>query len=238
MSKILELKKIQLNKDRPLLKDISLSVEQGRIYGIIGPNGSGKSTLAKTVMGLKEFKPNKGKIIYKNEEINDKDVRERAEMGITLAWQNPARFEGIKIKDYLNISRKSDSPTPSKALEMVGLDDRYLERIVDTKLSGGERKRIELASMICILPDLMILDEPDSGIDIGTFEKVLDLLGWFKDKGVTVLLISHNSDILESVDYAFLLCESKIITEGEPKKVLNYYTSKCMGCEICSTVQS
>ncbi len=234
MNNLLELRNIQLKKERPLLKDVSFCIEKGKVYGILGPNGSGKSTVAKMIMGIKQFKPDGGEIVYKNKKINDKGVNQRAKMGITLAWQNPARFEGIKIKDYLNISKKSDSPTPSKALEMVGLDKRYLNRMIDTKLSGGERKRIELASMICILPDLMILDEPDSGIDIGTFEKVLDLLDWFKDQDVTVILISHNSEILESVDYAFLLCESKIITEGEPGKVLEYYTSKCTGCDICS----
>ena len=138
--------------NREILKGINLTVEENEIHAIIGPNGAGKSTLAYTIMGISGYKPTRGRIIFKGVDILDKSITERARMGMTLAWQEPARFEGIKVRNYLmlgmNEKYKKDRKTAEEkireALKLVNLDpDKYLDRYVDETLSGGERKRIE-----------------------------------------------------------------------------------------------
>jgi Fe-S cluster assembly ATP-binding protein len=153
-----------------ILHDLDLEVAEGEVHAVLGLNGAGKSTLAAVVMGLGGYAPSSGRIHFRGEEITRLPLLERARLGITLAWQEPARFEGLTVAEYLQAGQRQGRPTllsPKECLSMVGLPpERYLTRAVDSSLSGGERKRVELAAVLAMKPALTILDEPDSGIDI------------------------------------------------------------------------
>lgn len=149
-----------------IVNKISFGVKEGSIHAIIGPNGSGKSTLAYTIMGLQNYKP-QGKMYFDGIDITNMSLTERAKLGMTLAWQEPARIDGLTVSKYISLGMKDKTNMKEKikeALEIVNLDiERYLNRTIDESLSGGERKRIELAAAIAMRPRLIILDEPDSG---------------------------------------------------------------------------
>jgi len=149
-----------------IVNNISFGVKEGSIHAIIGPNGSGKSTLAYTIMGLQNYKP-QGKMYFDGIDITNMSLTERAKLGMTLAWQEPARIDGLTVSKYISLGMKDKTNMKEKikeTLEIVNLDiKRYLNRTIDESLSGGERKRIELAAAIAMRPRLIILDEPDSG---------------------------------------------------------------------------
>jgi Fe-S cluster assembly ATP-binding protein len=208
--------------DRHIIKNLNLSIYPQEIHALLGANGSGKTTLA----------------------INDLPVHERARLGITMAWQEPVRFEGICVADYLTlksrfVSSKSLQPSlsPAHYLEMVGLEPSlYLDRMVDRSLSGGERKRIELASLLALNPRLAILDEPDSGIDMLSTQDIINVINAFKENGSAVLLITHREEIALIADRASQICHGEIIISGTPEEVSGYYKSKrCLVCdgEVC-----
>ena len=151
-----------------IVNNISFGVKERSIHAIIGPNGSGKSTLAYTIMGLQTYKPSQGNIYFDGVDITDLSLTDRAKLGITLAWQEPARIEGLTVKKYVSLGIEDKSNVKEKtieALNIVNLEpERYVDRNIDESLSGGERKRIELAATIAMRPRLIILDEPDSGL--------------------------------------------------------------------------
>ncbi len=231
------LKVIRGNKE--ILKGINLDVKENEIHAIVGPNGSGKSTLAYTIMGASGYYPSSGEIIYKGEIINNWKIYERARKGLTLAWQEPARFEGIRVRTYLKIGMKEEYKKDLdlaykkmiEALRLVNLEpNKYLNRYVDETLSGGERKRIELASIICMEPDLAILDEPDSGIDIVSFDEIKRVFNYLKENGSSLLIITHREELANHADRASLLCFGEIIKTGDPKKVGKFYIERCGKC--------
>jgi Fe-S cluster assembly ATP-binding protein len=234
MADILGVEDLYLKKgNKEIIKHFNLSVEQGSISVVLGVNGAGKSSLAYVLMGLEGYKPDGGRIFFKGIEITDKSVTERAKLGMTLAWQTPAVFEGLTVKDYIQIGMKNKSIALIKeALEKVALDPiLYLNRTVDKSLSGGERKRIELAAVYAMHPDLVILDEPDSGIDILSLEKIKKLIVDFKEVDATVLLITHRDEIAEIADTAFLMCSGEIIKQGSPAEVSNFFKDECNHCD-------
>ncbi|VVB92953.1 putative branched-chain amino acid transport ATP-binding protein LivG [uncultured archaeon] len=168
--------------------------------------------------------------MFKGIVINDLKLYERALLGITMAWQEPARFEGISVRDYLALKMKGINPSPY--LEMVGLfPELYLDRTMDKSLSGGERKRIELASIVALEPKLAILDEPDSGIDMLSLQDIINVINALKKNGSSVLLITHREEIAEIADRASQVCNGKIVCSGAPEKVVKYYKSR--KCEVC-----
>jgi len=225
---ILEVRNLSMSRGgRSILRDLSFSVEENRVYGVLGPNGAGKSSLAYALMGLEEYKPDSGEIIYQGKEITELSISERARMGITMLWQEPARFEGLSVRDYLGLcSRDGDV---REYLLKVGLDERYLERNVDDTLSGGERKRVELASILALKPKLAILDEPDSGIDIISLDYIAEIVYELKKHG-SVILITHNEDVAMLSDRCLLLCDGFIVKEGEPGEIVSYFKRKCVPC--------
>lgn len=231
----LELRNISLQRDdKQILDNLSISFEKGLIYAIVGPNGAGKSTLSYVLMGLSNYKDHKGTILLEGKDITRLSVKERADLGITLGWQDPAKFEGLSVKTYLQVScGYRSAKIISDSLEKVGLaPEEYLERIVDGNLSGGERKRIELASILAMEPKIVILDEPDSGIDIGSIDLILDAINTMKEEGITVILITHSHDILDIADHAFLMCHGGIVDEGSIDKISKYFEQKCLGCTV------
>ncbi|WP_423792230.1 ABC transporter ATP-binding protein [Methanocaldococcus indicus] len=234
---ILETKNLKVIRGgKEILKNVNLNVKENEIHAIVGPNGAGKSTLAYTLMGVSGYTPSGGEIIFKGEVINNFPIYERARKGLTLAWQEPARFEGIRVKTYLKLGMKEKNPDKAndkiiKALRLVNLDpDKYLNRYVDETLSGGERKRIELASIICMEPDLAILDEPDSGIDIVSFDEIKRVFDYLKENGTSLLVITHREELAEHADRASLLCNGEIIKTGNPKEVGKFYKERCGKC--------
>jgi Fe-S cluster assembly ATP-binding protein len=224
--------------DKKILNEFSLSIKSNEVHALLGTNGTGKSTLAYIIMGCEGYKPASGEILFNGKTIDELKIHERAQLGITMAWQEPVRFEGINVRNYLAL--KSKETDPSMYLEMVGLHpELYLHRMVDKSLSGGERKRIELASVLALHPKLALLDEPDSGIDMLSTQDIINVINVFKKNGSSVLLITHREEISLIADKASQMCKGKIVCSGNPENVAKYYKSrKCLVCdgEVCTYV--
>ncbi|MCX8094129.1 MAG: ABC transporter ATP-binding protein [Candidatus Goldbacteria bacterium] len=230
---ILEIKNLTLKKDnRILLDNINIEIWAGYVHAIVGPNGAGKSTLANTIMGLSGYRDFSGDILYEGRSIKNLSIDERARLGITLVFQEPARFEGLPVDDFI-LAGVKDKKTNliDEALLKVGLDPiKYRQRSVDKTLSGGERKRIELASIYAMKPKLVFLDEPDSGVDIDSVKYIFEIIKEFKKNGTTVILVTHSQEVLKQSDHGFLLCAGKLICKGEVNKLFEYFTGKCAPC--------
>ena len=223
---------------KKILDGFSMTIESSEVHALLGTNGTGKSTLAYLIMGCEGYRPSSGEIVFEGKVINDLKIHERAKLGITMAWQEPVRFEGIAVRDYLTLSNKDLDP--AHYIRMVGLHpELYLHRMVDKSLSGGERKRIELASILALHPKLAILDEPDSGIDMLSTQDIVNVINAFKEHGSSVLLITHREEIVIIADKASQICNGKVVCSGNPAKVAEYYKSrKCLVCdgEVCAYV--
>ena len=238
MQELLEIKNLDLTLDKEhILRDINLTINRGEVFAVIGPNGCGKSSLAYTLMGLKGYNQKNGKILFNGEDISDLSVTERAKKGITLAWQEPARFEGVTVKEFLSLGAKARNIEINEkdlkwALNEVAIvPQKYLNRKVDDTLSGGERKRIEIASILLMKPDLVILDEPDSGVDVVALNNIRTVIEDFKKEKIGVLLITHSDEMLDVADRAALICGGEVFNVGDPKQVSEYFKFECMPCE-------
>jgi Fe-S cluster assembly ATP-binding protein len=221
---------------RKILDELSLWIGDDEIHVLLGANGCGKSTLAYVLLGCAGYSPSSGAILFAGKNINSLKIHERAQQGITLAWQEPVRFEGISVADYLTLGAKDGNPT--NYLKRVGLPpEDYLNRMLDKTLSGGQRKRIELASVLALKPRLAILDEPDSGIDLLSVQEIVDVIHSFKDFHASVLLITHREEIAGIADRASQLCGGKVVFSGTPAQVAEHYKARrCIACdgEQCS----
>jgi len=217
---------------KPIINDFSLHVDKGEIHGILGENGTGKTTIANLIMGTNSYKPTAGKMTFEGEDITKLSVSQRAQKGITLAWQEPARVEGLTVRDYLALSgnhRKIDQI--ERYLWMVGMEPgKYLDRDIDATLSGGERTRIELASVLAMRPKLAILDEPDSGIDIVALPRLLNGIIEMNKQGSAVLLITHSERVSEIAHRVSILCAGTIIRTGAPAKTSQWFKNNCLTC--------
>lgn len=229
MKKLLKVEDLSLIRgERRILKGINLSISRGEIHALLGINGVGKSTLAYCLMGLSGYEPGEGRIYFEETDITNFSLVRRAKLGITLSWQEPTRFEGLTVKEYLFLSRKNKDNSLDEILDKVALQSKlYLNREVNQDLSGGERKRIELASVYAMRPKLAILDEPDSGIDMLSLERIMDFILDLKRRGASVLLITHREEVVEVADRASLMCEGEIIKSGDPKAVRDYFKTRC-----------
>ncbi len=230
---ILELKNLSLELDgKRILNDLSLDIWDGHVHAVVGPNGAGKSTLAYTIMGLPGYRDFDGDILFEGESIRDLSVDGRARKGVTLAWQEPARFEGLTVHEFIRASAGNAGTAVVKdALEKVGLSGDYLARAVDKTLSGGERKKVELASIIAMEPRLVLLDEPDSGIDVESLERIFDAIELFKERGATVVLITHSPTVLEHAEHAYLLCCGGLLRKGPVTSIDPFFRNKCGTCD-------
>ena len=237
---ILQVHDLRLTRNgREILRGVNLAVREGEIHCLLGRNGSGKSTLAYSLMGCAGYAPQEGCILFDGRDITGLPLTERARLGITLAWQEPARFEGLKVGDYLALGMKEPSEERIKeALAAVALSpDAYLTRPVDDSLSGGERKRIELAAVYAMRPRLAILDEPDSGIDVLSIDDIARLIRRVAEEGTTVLLITHRDEMVPVADAASLICEGEIVRTGDPKEVRRHYARRCRPCLVAEAVE-
>ena len=209
---------------------LNLALEPREIHALIGTNGSGKSSLAYLILGCEEYAPTSGEILFEGNSISALKLHERARLGITLSWQEPARLEGLSVMDYLRLgNRYADS---AAFLCKVGLaPERYLQRNIDKTLSGGQRKRIELASVLALRPKLALLDEPDSGIDLLSIGEIAEVIHSFKDVGASLLLITHREEMVRIADRASQLCGGKIVLTATPAEVAEHYKSR--RCTVC-----
>jgi len=214
-----------------IIDDLCLAIQDSEIHALLGTNGTGKSTLAYLIVGCEGYRPTAGSIIFAGRDITGLRIHERAQLGITMAWQEPVRFEGIPVAHYLTLRNKELDP--ALYLDMVGLQPAlYLGRMVDSSLSGGERKRIELASILALQPKIAILDEPDSGIDMLSTRDIINVINTFKEIGAAVLLITHREEIALSADRASQICNGRIACSGTPQEVVAFYKAKhCLVCD-------
>lgn len=206
-----------------ILKDISVSFADGHFTAVTGPNGSGKSTLVKIIAGI--LKPTSGRVLWDGEDITDLSISERANKGISFAFQQPVRFQGLSVLDLLRISAGDENLSVSSAclfLSEVGLCARdYVNREVDASLSGGELKRIEIATVLARKTRLTLFDEPEAGIDLWSFQNLIQVFQKLRanTKG-TILIISHQERILNTADEILVLENGHIKNFGKSETIL------------------
>lgn len=221
---MLELKDICFEREhKKILDHINLILDQKKFYVITGPNGSGKSTLAKIIMGIE--KPDSGQIIFNGKDITNLSVDERARLGIGFAFQQPVHFKGITVYDLLKLSVGFDISTEDafQILNKVGITSRdYLKREVNRSLSGGELKRIEIATVLARNPLVTIFDEPEAGIDLWSFQSLTEVFREIEStsNGIT-LVISHQERILNIADEIILLENGKITKIGDRSEMID-----------------
>ncbi len=206
----------QSSSVRTIIQDLSYTFEAGKFYAITGPNGSGKTTLAKLIMGINELSA--GKIIFNGTDISKLPIHERANAGIVYGFQHPARFKGTTFRDLLSIALGSeDEERLIKLIARMGICSQdFLDKAVDSKLSGGEIKKIELATVIAKNPQVAIYDEPDTGIDLWTIGPMVELLKREQQEhGTTTIVVSHNRAFLEAADTLLLINDGKISYSGD-----------------------
>ena len=231
---MLELKNVCFARDnKKILDDVNLKLDSNKFIAITGPNGSGKSTLAKIIMGIE--KPDSGKIIFNGKDITKKSVTERAKIGIGFAFQQPVKFKGVTVKDLINLAAGNNLKMNEICdyLADVGLCAKeYIDREVDGSLSGGELKRIEIAMVAAKKSELTIFDEPEAGIDLWSFNNLIDVFGTMKEevKG-SILVISHQERILEIADQIVLVVNGKINKVGTKEEVFPEIMRNTIKCK-------
>ncbi len=205
-----------------ILDGISLDIPDGSYIVITGPNGGGKTTLAKAIMGI--VKPESGKITLDGMDITNLGITERSEAGISYGFQQPPRFKGLTVRDLLSIAanKKLKRDECCKYLTKVGLcAEEYLNREVDTSLSGGEVKRIEIATVLARGAKIMIFDEPEAGIDLWSFQRLTKTFRELHEEtGCTLIVISHQERIISQADEVLLVADGKLDKRGRPEEIL------------------
>lgn len=225
---MLKLENITYKKNgKTILDNINLNIESGKLFVITGPNGSGKSTLAKIIMGL--IKPTNGKIILNDKDITNLPIHERANLGISYAFQTPVTFKGLTVKNLFDAAKKdTEFETIKSYLRKVGLCAReYINRDFDDTLSGGERKRIEIALILYKNGILNIFDEPEAGIDLWSFDNLIKIFK-NKNKNKTTIIISHQEKILKQADEFIILNNGKI---SNNRHFLKNIKKPCKNCK-------
>ena len=218
-----------------IVKNVSLDVEDGKFLVITGPNGGGKTTLAKLIMGLAT--PTGGQIFLDGEDITGLSITDRAKRGISYSFQQPPRFKGMKVSDLLTIAagKALSHDEACSYLTQVGLCARdYLNRDVDTSLSGGEVKRIEIATLLAKNSRLMIFDEPEAGLDLWSFARLTETFRELHEKGGrTILIISHQERIIRLADEIVLIANGEIAGRGTADELYPKLLSQTVaGCNL------
>ncbi len=230
---MLELKDVCFTRDnKKILNNINLKIGTDKFVAITGPNGSGKSTLVKMIMGIE--KPDSGEIIFDGKDITNLEINERAKLGISFAFQQPVKFKGITVYDLLKIASKRyiTKKEACDVLSQVGLCAKeYVDREVNGSLSGGELKRIEIATVVLRNSKLTIFDEPEAGIDLWSFNNLIEVFENMRElvKGTT-LIISHQERILNIADEVILMKRGKIEEIGSSKEILEKTIKPTVKC--------
>ena len=228
------------NREKEIIHDLSLTIENGKFVVITGPNGSGKSTLARLIMGIE--KPISGSILLDGEDITALDITERAKRGISFAFQQPVRFKGIRVQDLLRLAagKNISLSAACEYLSEVGLCARdYIDREINSSLSGGELKRIEIATLLARRTRLSVFDEPEAGIDLWSFQNLIRIFekmqGEIQDS--SIVIISHQERILQIADEIIVLADGRITRRGKPDEILPELIGKTAPVSVCEKLQ-
>ncbi len=218
---------------KTILKDFNLEIKSGEIHAIMGPNGTGKSTLTKVIMGDTNYKIIKGKIIYNGKVINKMPVNERAKLGIFLGMQMPVAIEGVSNADFLRSALRTKEGDNFKLLSFIKeveeltkklhMDSEMIHRGINDGFSGGERKKNEILQMNILKPNIVLLDEIDSGLDVDSLKLVGEsVMDYYKDKKPAVLLVTHYQRLLDYIkpDFIHIMKDGHIVLSGDKSLAL------------------
>ena len=225
---------------KEILRNLNLQIEDGKFVVITGPNGSGKSTLARLIMGIE--KPSAGQILLDGTDITGLDITGRARAGISFAFQQPVRFKGIRVQDLLRLAagKNISLSAACEYLSEVGLCARdYIDREINSSLSGGELKRIEIATLLARQTKLSVFDEPEAGIDLWSFQNLIRIFekmqGEIQDS--SIVIISHQERILQIADEIIVLADGRITKRGTPDEILPELIGKTAPVSVCEKLQ-
>ena len=222
--------------EKEIIKNLNLSIGENKFVVITGPNGGGKSTLAKLIAGIE--KPVSGRILFDQEDITEKSITDRANMGISYAFQQPVRFKGIQVLDLIRLAakRKMSAADACEYLSEVVLCAKdYINREVNASLSGGELKRIEIATVLARGTKLSVFDEPEAGIDLWSFQNLISVFERMREntKG-SILIISHQERILNIADEIVVIADGQISAQGSKDEILPKLLGTASAVDACS----
>ncbi len=221
---------------KEIIRDLNLTFENPSLIAITGPNGGGKSTLARLIMGIE--RPTSGRILFNGQDITDMSIADRAKAGISFAFQQPVRFKGIKVRDLITLAAGNQVTLHDVCdyLSKVGLCARdYINRDVDASLSGGELKRIEIATIIARNTPLAVFDEPEAGIDLWSFSNLIRVFeDMQKTKNKTLIIISHQERLLNIADEIIVIADGVVQARGKKNQIL---PELLRGTESCQRVR-
>ncbi len=222
-------------EDKDILKGLDIEVSRGEVHALMGPNGSGKSTLANTIMGHPALQVTEGEIVFNGEDITESDPEERSRSGLFLAFQYPVAIPGVTVAKYLRmalnahreargepqISLKDFRRDTEAAMELVDIPREFSSRYVNDGFSGGEKKRLEILQLAMLRPQIAVLDETDSGLDIDALRIVAEGVNKFSGPDMGVLIITHYQRILHLVqpDFVHVMFNGRIVKQGGPELV-------------------
>ena len=244
---MLELKNVSFevndesDQNKEIIHDLSLTVDDRKFVVITGPNGGGKSTLARLIAGIE--KPTSGRIFMDGVDITDKSITERAQMGISYAFQQPVRFKGLQVLDLIRLAAQNKTMAPAAACEYlsaVGLCAKdYINREVNSSLSGGELKRIEIATVLARKTRLSVFDEPEAGIDLWSFQNLIRVFENMRADitDSSIIIISHQERILEIADEIVVLANGTIREHGEKEDILPGLIGTDAAVNACERLQ-
>ena len=219
--------------EKKIIDNISLKIDE-KFVAFTGPNGGGKSTLAKLIMGL--YKPTSGKIFFNGTDITDMSITDRSKLGIGYAFQAPVKFKGITVRDLISIAsgKKLNVTEICSYLSQVGLCAReYVDREVNNELSGGELKRIEIATAMAKSPKLTLFDEPEAGIDLWSFNNLISVFEKLEEQtNGSILIISHQERILNMAQRVIVITAGKITQDGKKEDIL----PGLLSTNVCKTL--
>jgi Fe-S cluster assembly ATP-binding protein len=216
-------------EDREILHGVDLVVEKGQTHALMGPNGSGKSTLANTIMGNPTYEVTEGKIVFNGEDMTEADPDERARAGLFMAFQYPATIPGVSVANFLRMAVNATRDEPIKVkefgatlgenMELLRIDRAFTSRYLNEGFSGGEKKRAEILQLAMLKPEIAVLDETDSGLDVDALRIVSDGVNALRGPEMGSLIITHYTRILNYVkpDFVHIMLDGKIVREGGPE---------------------
>ncbi|HZI90818.1 MAG TPA: Fe-S cluster assembly ATPase SufC [Thermoleophilaceae bacterium] len=226
----LEIKNLHVRiEEREILHGVDLTVEKGQTHALMGPNGSGKSTLANAIMGNPNYEVTDGQIIFNGEDMTEADPDERARAGLFMAFQYPATVPGVSVANFLRLAVNARRDEPMKVkdfgkfmranVDMLKIDSSFTSRYLNEGFSGGEKKRAEILQMAMLRPEIAVLDETDSGLDIDALRVVADGVNALSGPDLGSLIITHYTRILNYVrpDFVHIMLDGRVVREGGPE---------------------
>ena len=224
--------------EKEIIKNLSLTIDEGKFVVITGPNGGGKSTMAKLIAGI--YKPTSGRILFNGTDITEAGITERANIGISFAFQQPVRFKGVQVLDLIRLAakKKLSAADACQYLSEVGLCAKdYINREVNASLSGGELKRIEIATVLARNTQLSVFDEPEAGIDLWSFQNLIQVFERMREStNGSILIISHQERILNIADEIVVIADGQIAKKGSRDEILPQIMGTASAVDACSVL--